>query len=177
MRPLSTILSVNCIGISSPPIGNHLRIASAMVADQSVNGTSALMKECIIPQPGELVLVFTPFRKDGLSEKLLRRYFGPYRVVKKLSEVTYEVEELGPSPQRRKPTQVVHVLRMKKYYTPEEQERILTNNTEKLPSNSRTGATYNVGTDKRDTTLDCPGEIVPYRGPMTRSRKRNVKEL
>ncbi|GFY41334.1 hypothetical protein TNIN_355151 [Trichonephila inaurata madagascariensis] len=100
MRPLSTILSVNCIGISSPPIGNHLRIASAMVADQSVNGTSALMKE-----------------------------------------------------------------------------RILTNNTEKLLSNSPTEATYNVGTDKRDTTLDSLGEIVPYRGPMTRSRERNVKEL
>ncbi|GFW13449.1 hypothetical protein TNCV_1209151 [Trichonephila clavipes] len=66
---------------------------------------------------------------------------------------------------------------MKKYYTPEAQENILTNDTEKLPSNSPAGATYKVGTDKRDTPLDSPGEIVPYRGPMTRSRTRNVKEL
>ncbi|GFY65584.1 uncharacterized protein TNIN_248901 [Trichonephila inaurata madagascariensis] len=70
-------------------------------------------------RPGELVWVFTPVRKVGLSEKLLKRYFGPYRVVRKLSDVTYEVEELEPSPRRRKSTQVVHVLRMKKYYTPE----------------------------------------------------------
>ncbi|GFX51191.1 hypothetical protein TNCV_2735421 [Trichonephila clavipes] len=62
---------------------------------------------------------------------------------------------------------------MKKYCTPEAQGRILTNDTEKLPSKSPAGATYNVGTDKRDTPLDSPGEIVPYREPMTRSRSRN----
>ncbi|GBN05225.1 hypothetical protein AVEN_135331-1 [Araneus ventricosus] len=28
---------------------------------------------------GDLVWVFTPVRKVGLSEKLFRRYFGPYR--------------------------------------------------------------------------------------------------
>ncbi|GFR01421.1 hypothetical protein TNCT_496121 [Trichonephila clavata] len=66
---------------------------------------------------------------------------------------------------------------MKKYYSPEAQERILTNDTEKTPSIVPAGATYNVGTDKRDTTLDSPGEIVPYRGPMTKSRTWNVKEL
>ncbi|GFY74469.1 transposon Ty3-I Gag-Pol polyprotein [Trichonephila inaurata madagascariensis] len=57
------------------------------------------------------------------------------------------------------------------------QEHILTNDIEKLPSNALAGATYNVGMDKKDTTLDSPGEIVPYRGLMTQSKKRNVKEL
>ncbi|GFS54814.1 retrovirus-related Pol polyprotein from transposon 297 [Trichonephila inaurata madagascariensis] len=121
-------------------------------------------------RPGELVWIFTPVRKVGLSEKLLKCYFGPYRVVRKLSDVTYEVEELEPSPRRRKFTQVVHALHMKKYYTPEAQERILTNDTEKFPSNSPAGASYNVGMEKRDTPLDSPGEIVLYRGPMTRCR-------
>ncbi|GFY55835.1 transposon Ty3-I Gag-Pol polyprotein [Trichonephila inaurata madagascariensis] len=69
--------------------------------------------------PGELVWVFTPVRKVGLSEKLLKLYFGPCRVVRKISYDIYEVEELEPSPRRRKSTQVMHVLRMKKYYTPE----------------------------------------------------------
>ncbi|GFR13405.1 hypothetical protein TNCT_72471 [Trichonephila clavata] len=64
---------------------------------------------------------------------------------------------------------------MKKYYSPEAQERILTSDTEKIPSKVLAGATYNVGTDNRDTTLDSPGEIVPYRGPMTRSRTRNYR--
>ncbi|GFT34674.1 transposon Ty3-I Gag-Pol polyprotein [Trichonephila clavipes] len=71
---------------------------------------------------------------------------------------------------------VMHVLRMERY-TPEAQERILTNDTKKLPSNALAGATYNIGMDKKDTTLDSPGEIVPYRGLMMRYRKWNVKEL
>ncbi|GFU58500.1 retrovirus-related Pol polyprotein from transposon 297 [Trichonephila clavipes] len=33
----------------------------------------------------------------------------------------------------------------------------------------QSGVTYNVGMDKRDTTLDSPGEIVLYLGPMMRS--------
>ncbi|GFW94298.1 transposon Ty3-I Gag-Pol polyprotein [Trichonephila clavipes] len=41
--------------------------------------------------PGDLVWVYTPVRKVGLSEKLLRRYFGPYQVLRRLSAVTYEV--------------------------------------------------------------------------------------
>ncbi|GFX71626.1 transposon Tf2-11 polyprotein [Trichonephila clavipes] len=127
-------------------------------------------------RPGELVWVFTPVRNVGLSEKLLKRYFCPYRVVRKLSDVTYEIEQLEPSPRRLKSTQVVHAQRMKKYYTPEAQERILTNDIEKLPTNAPAGAKSDVRTDKKDTTLDSPGEIVPYRGPMTISRTRNVKE-
>ncbi|GFU55463.1 transposon Ty3-I Gag-Pol polyprotein [Trichonephila clavipes] len=121
-------------------------------------------------RPGELVWVFTPVTKAGLSEKLLKCYFDPYRVVRKLSNITYEVEELEPLLRRLKSTQVVHFPHMKRYYTPEAQECILTNDTEKLSCNSPVGATYNVGKDKRDTPLDSPGEIVPYRGPMTRSR-------
>ncbi|UYV76014.1 hypothetical protein LAZ67_13002151 [Cordylochernes scorpioides] len=34
----------------------------------------------------DLVWVYTPVRKQGLSEKLLKRYFGPYKVVRQLSE-------------------------------------------------------------------------------------------
>ncbi|GFY79683.1 transposon Ty3-I Gag-Pol polyprotein [Trichonephila inaurata madagascariensis] len=72
---------------------------------------------------------------------------------------------------------VVQVLRMNKYYTPEAQESIVTNDTETLPSSSPAGATHNVGTDKRDALIDSPGEISPYRGPMTRSTTWNVKEI
>ncbi|UYV77021.1 hypothetical protein LAZ67_14002906 [Cordylochernes scorpioides] len=45
-------------------------------------------------QKDDLVWVFTPIRKVGLSEKLLKRYFGPYKVTKKLSEVTVDQEVL-----------------------------------------------------------------------------------
>ncbi|UYV78461.1 hypothetical protein LAZ67_16001479 [Cordylochernes scorpioides] len=73
-------------------------------------------------QPGDLVWIFTPIRRVGLSEKLLRRYFGPYKVIKKISDVTYEVEAFGKSDKRQKGRDTVHILRMKPYYGPSRQE-------------------------------------------------------
>ncbi|GFV72487.1 transposon Ty3-I Gag-Pol polyprotein [Trichonephila clavipes] len=70
--------------------------------------------------PGDLVWVYTPVRKVGLSEKLLRRYFGPYQVLRRLSAVTYEVQDFDPASRKRK-LKVVHVLRMKPYHDPAEQ--------------------------------------------------------
>ncbi|GFT87603.1 transposon Ty3-I Gag-Pol polyprotein [Trichonephila clavipes] len=52
--------------------------------------------------PGDLVWVYTPVRKVGLSEKLLRRYFGPYQVLRRLSTVTYEVQDFDPASRKRK---------------------------------------------------------------------------
>ncbi|GFW82177.1 transposon Tf2-8 polyprotein [Trichonephila clavipes] len=63
--------------------------------------------------PGDLVWVYTPVRKVGLSEKLLRRYFGPYQVLRRLSAVTYAVQDFDPASRKRKLREVVHVLRMK----------------------------------------------------------------
>ncbi|UYV67434.1 K02A2.6-like [Cordylochernes scorpioides] len=80
-------------------------------------------------QKDDLVWIFTPIRKVGLSEKLLKRYFGPYMVTKKLSEVRYEVEPVDPSPRSRKSKDIVHVIRMKPYLDPEEQHSILLGNT------------------------------------------------
>ncbi|GBL65687.1 hypothetical protein AVEN_131319-1, partial [Araneus ventricosus] len=71
--------------------------------------------------PGDLVWVFTPIRKVGLSEKLLRRYFGPYQVLRRLSDVTYEVQDFDSASRRRKHKDVVHVLRMKPYHDPSQQ--------------------------------------------------------
>ncbi|UYV70925.1 hypothetical protein LAZ67_8001124 [Cordylochernes scorpioides] len=73
-------------------------------------------------QPGDLVWIFTPIRRVGLSEKLLKRYFGPYKVIKKISDVTYEVEAFGKSDKRQKGRDTVHILRMKPYFGPSRQE-------------------------------------------------------
>ncbi|UYV83453.1 K02A2.6-like, partial [Cordylochernes scorpioides] len=50
---------------------------------------------------GDRVWVFTPVRKVGLSEKLLKKYFGPYRITKKLSDVNYEVTTVDESRRKR----------------------------------------------------------------------------
>lgn len=70
-------------------------------------------------QQGDEVLEWTPLRRRGLSEKLKRRYFGPYKVLRRLSGVTYEVVPFSHAfPARRPPRpEVVHVVRMKPYFS------------------------------------------------------------
>ncbi|UYV70290.1 K02A2.6-like, partial [Cordylochernes scorpioides] len=50
-------------------------------------------------EPGELVAVWTPIRKIGKCEKLLRKYFGPYKILKKLSNVVGALENSLPNKQ------------------------------------------------------------------------------
>ncbi|GFV48671.1 transposon Tf2-6 polyprotein [Trichonephila clavipes] len=97
--------------------------------------------------PGDLVWVYTPVRKVGLSEKLLRRYFGPYQGLRRLSAVTYAVQDFDPASRKRKLREVVHVLRMKPYHDPAEQIE-----TEDIP----------------------PKES--YKGPITRSRIKTLEQ-
>ncbi|UYV79808.1 K02A2.6-like [Cordylochernes scorpioides] len=78
---------------------------------------------------GDLVWIFIPIRKVGLSEKLMKRYFGPYRVTRKLSDVTFEVEPVDQPTRRRQTRDLVHVLRMKPYHDPEDQADLF-NDTE-----------------------------------------------
>lgn len=71
--------------------------------------------------PGQLVLLWKPERRVGLSEKLMHRYFGPYEVTRQVSPVNYEVRLLDPDPsrsRRRQNQDIVHVLRMKPYHPP-----------------------------------------------------------
>ncbi|UYV71437.1 hypothetical protein LAZ67_8003186, partial [Cordylochernes scorpioides] len=64
-------------------------------------------------EPGELVAVWTPVRKIGKCEKLLRKYFGPYRILKKLSNVNYLIE---PKDNPGQDPLIVHVSRLKPYF-------------------------------------------------------------
>ena len=59
----------------------------------------------------DLVLVYKPIRKKGRAEKLLHHYFGPYKVIRCLSPLNYEVELLSKPGKK----DVVHVCRMKPY--------------------------------------------------------------
>ena len=132
-------------------------------------------------KPGDLVWIFTPVRKVGLSEKLLKRYFGPYQVLRRLSDVTYEVQDLDKSSRRRKIRDVVHVLRMKPYYNPDEQ--ILSTSDSPPSEETVSETTFSKKEDlplnraAKDTTMNAPRynkkQTLPiYSGPMTRSKTR-----
>lgn len=64
---------------------------------------------------GDLVWVWTPIRRVGLSEKLLKRYFGPYKIIRQTSPVNYHVEPLSPKTKRKRSAEIVHVSRIKPY--------------------------------------------------------------
>ncbi|UYV76233.1 hypothetical protein LAZ67_13003122 [Cordylochernes scorpioides] len=64
-------------------------------------------------EPGELVAVWTPIRKIGKCKKLLRKYFGPYRILKKLSNVNNLIE---PKDNPGQDPLIVHVSRLKPYF-------------------------------------------------------------
>ncbi|UYV76768.1 K02A2.6-like [Cordylochernes scorpioides] len=66
-----------------------------------------------IYEPGHLVAVWTPVRKIRKCEKLLRKYFGPYRILKKLSNVNYLIE---PKDNPGQDPLIVHVSRIKPYF-------------------------------------------------------------
>ncbi|XP_077492404.1 uncharacterized protein LOC144103606 [Amblyomma americanum] len=46
--------------------------------------------------PGSLVLLWSSSRRVGLSEKLLPRYTGPYRVLRHVTAVTYKIAPAFP---------------------------------------------------------------------------------
>jgi hypothetical protein len=65
-------------------------------------------------EEGEKVLVYTPRRFVGRSEKLLRNFVGPYKVLKKTSPVNYALQRLSG---RGRAKITSHVNRMKKYFS------------------------------------------------------------
>lgn len=48
---------------------------------------------------GELVTLYTTMRKPGLSDKLIHRYFGPYKITKRIGEIDVEIV---PRPHRHR---------------------------------------------------------------------------
>uniref|UniRef100_A0A6G5A997 Putative tick transposon n=1 Tax=Rhipicephalus microplus TaxID=6941 RepID=A0A6G5A997_RHIMP len=66
-----------------------------------------------------LVLLWSPTRQVGLSGKLLTRYTGPYRVLRVVTPVTYEIGPAAPLPScAQQATDIVHVARLKPYNSP-----------------------------------------------------------
>ena len=61
----------------------------------------------------ERVWLFNPVNKPGLSPKLAMKWYGPFTIVEKLSDITYKLIHDNQKTQR-----TVHFNRLKKCYTP-----------------------------------------------------------
>ena len=68
---------------------------------------------------GDRVWLHVPYVKRGRTPKLCRPWQGPYTVIKKLSDVTYRIQQSGNGRRRR---QVVHFNRIKPYSEPSERD-------------------------------------------------------
>ncbi|XP_037518202.1 uncharacterized protein LOC119394979 [Rhipicephalus sanguineus] len=68
---------------------------------------------------GSLVWLRLPFHSPGLTPKFAPKYTGPYRVIKCPSPVTYVIEPVQPSTDKRRLSrEMVHVSRLKPYNDP-----------------------------------------------------------
>ena len=85
----------------------------------------------------DLVLVYKPTRKVGRSEKLLHRWHGPYRVIKRITPLNYEVKLING-----RKSDIVHVVRIKAYKDPSSQLAI---NSDENESNCRGQQEDNIG--------------------------------
>ncbi|GFX59320.1 transposon Tf2-9 polyprotein [Trichonephila clavipes] len=67
-------------------------------------------------EPGDLV-IYEEFNYPN-RRKLSPIFSGPYEIVQKLSDVNYEITK--PNALTKKPTEIVHVSKLRTYYPPEE---------------------------------------------------------
>jgi hypothetical protein len=87
-------------------------ILKKQVKDKIVYDEKHTQREFVV---GQKVKIFVPIRKIGRSEKLLLRYFGPYFIEEKVSEVNYKIRKgVGANAK----TDVVHISRILPYYDP-----------------------------------------------------------
>ncbi|UYV70960.1 hypothetical protein LAZ67_8001258 [Cordylochernes scorpioides] len=131
--PLDSILPYQPAGTAEDYVGHLVTNAedTRMLARLNILQAQSKDKERydkkhqeVTYKEGDLVWVFTPVHTVGLSEKLLKRYFGPYQVIRKILSVNYQVEGVTNTRRRRKTQDIVHVVRMKPYHDPEVQEQI-----------------------------------------------------
>ncbi|GFX10289.1 transposon Ty3-G Gag-Pol polyprotein [Trichonephila clavipes] len=67
-------------------------------------------------EPGDLV-IYEKFNYPN-RRKLSPIFSGPYEIVQKLSDVNYEITK--PNALTKKPTEIVHISKLRTYYPPEE---------------------------------------------------------
>ena len=93
---------------------------------------------------GDLVWTYYPLRRKGLSESLMHRWIGPYRILDRLRTNTYKLLRLSNGS-----TTTAHVIRLKPYGThskPQEDSDTSHHPATKAPLGNRDNITRNTTT-------------------------------
>ena len=132
---------------------------------------------------GDLVLVYKPIRKVGKSEKLLHRWLGPFKIVRRTSEVNYEVQKIKSKNDK---TDIVHVTNLKKFNvadvlqtTPPPRKEISQEKSQStLPPTKESEAKRRPGrpkkTDPRPSQIQLPELMVNNRPTRTHRPPRKL---
>ena len=100
---------------------------------------------------GSKVWVYTPKPRKGLSKKLAHSYYGPYRIVSKLSPVHFKLRTMN-----NRPVSVpVHANRMKRNYDPSDRPIGVPSLSETTPDLSET----DMPADSFENNVSIPANI------------------
>lgn len=81
-------------GIITPPPSSGPASVAVVPKRKLKNKTDKKRQSRRLYQPGDLVLVARTLRKTKLTKKPLPRYIGPFRIVKRVSPLTYLVKKI-----------------------------------------------------------------------------------
>ena len=82
------------------------------------------------------MLIYKHFRQVGKAEKLLHGWLGPYEVIRKTTDLNYEVGLKG----RKDKSDIVHVVAMKLFHPPEGKTNETNNNRRRVMTTSENPA-------------------------------------
>ena len=103
LESLKEILKTECKAVNRANRNSHLN-------NKRLCDRRAKLREFNV---GDLIYLFTPAKKPGLSKKFRPKLSGSYKIVTKISELNYEIA--GQNDKR----QIVHVNRLKQHTTPQ----------------------------------------------------------
>lgn len=83
--------------------------------DQRLANSNINLKKLPEYDVGDKVLLFNPAGEEGKSSKLLFKWKGPWKVIKRLSPVNYRIKLLNNTDERKKILLTTHVYRMRRY--------------------------------------------------------------
>jgi hypothetical protein len=90
-------------------------VANLIMIDGKLMERNTKLHELPQYNVGEWVLIYDPTGREKRSSKLLLRWTGPYRIVKRSSLVNYSVQIVTPTSQRQNRIKKIHVYRMRRY--------------------------------------------------------------
>lgn len=103
--------------VSNIKVAHEVAKDNLLRIDQRLANTNIHLKPSKEYKEGDLVLVYHPQGETGLSTKLLLRWKGPYKVVKRLSPLNYQVRLIvsDVKSSKKKRSLTVHIYRMRPY--------------------------------------------------------------